>query len=314
MRGWTGLVTLAERQHGVFALWQAVHLGLSPRTVQACVTTRGWQRLHHGVYALPGSAATYSRRLMAARLAIGGESLVCGRGAAHAWGMTEARPFPVEIMVPEGCATTARKGIVVRRSRTLIPADRSFIGPLDLTSPVRSVIDMHRAGLEELTEVAATGVQLGLFSLLELRHRCDLLGICPGVRKMRAVIEGLGLDGKTDSTFERDVRRFLRANGIHPHPGIFDLVIDGFPIARLDMAFPAEQAFIDAEGFGWHSLPSAHRADRVRANDIHNLEWEPVYLTKTEFRETPERCLRQLRQALTRRAPGPTARPATFEG
>lgn len=306
MNTWQRLMRLAYEQHGVFSLSQAIALGLAARTLRDRIEAQGWERLHNGVYLLPGAVPTYEQATMAALLAVrpGRPSmernvLVAGRSAARLWGMTEARPQPVQLIAPFEGSATRRGAIYVIRSRTILEADAASIGPLDLTTPARTVIDLARyAGRDELFEVASMGMQLGLLDPDKVAARLVELLRPPGRSKLHWLLAELSRHGKTDSTFERDVRCWLCDNGFQPYPGVYPLRVEGRLIAMLDIAFLREQVYVEIDGRRFHSDRRAFRHDRVRNNEIAAIGWLGLRLSRDEFEQAPERFLVQLGRTL----------------
>ncbi len=220
--------------------------------------------------------------------------------------MSESRPRPVQLIAPFQGSATDRNGIYVIRSRTLLPTDASSIGPLDVTTPVRTLIDLARyAGRDELFEVASVGVQRGLLSPEQLAARLEEMIRPPGKAKLGWVYAQLRRNGKTDSTFEREARCWLCDNGFHPHPGVYPLRVEGRLIAMLDIAFPPEKVYVEADGRRFHSDRRVFRHDRVRSNEIAAAatDWKGLQLTVDEFEQNPERFLGQLRRILDTRRP-----------
>ena len=312
MNEWQRLIRLAESQHGVFSLTQATQLGLSPRAVQERVHREGWDRSHNGVFRLPGASSTYEQAAMAALLAVRpgratGERgvLVAARSAARLWEMTQARQRPVQLITPFGQPATEREPLYVIRSRTLLPSDATSVGPIDLTTPERTIIDLGRyAGRGELLDTASTGVRLGVLSEDRLAARLAEMLRPPGKPNLHWLLAELAHHGRTDSTFEREAREWLLANGFHPYPGVYPLRIDGRLIAMLDIAFPPDRVYVECDGRRYHSDRRAFHHDRVRDNEIASAapDWLGLRLTKDEYEQAPRRFLRQLTTTLwTRR-------------
>lgn len=315
MTDWERFYRLAEAQHLVIAVRQAEGCGIGRRLLYRRAAREGWGRPHRGVLTLPGAPVTYLRTATEAYLAVrygtaGGTRpdrdtvLVAGRSAASVHGFTERRPTPVQLVRPDGNATTERRGIVVARTATLRPEDHARVGELPVTAPLRTVRDMAvgGAGVPELAEIAARAVQGGRLDVAAIAQVAATLGPRPGRGTLDAVVEILGRDGRTDSCFEREIRSFVCGHGLVPHPGVYPLRVDGVTIAMLDVAYPPEQVFVESDGFGFHSLPSHLRSDHVRANEIvARTEWKPIRVGVQEFRDNPGRFLRQLRDALRSR-------------
>lgn len=315
MDAWAQVLQLAGEQHGAVGVRQAAELGVHPRTLNRRAANERWQRPHRGVLVLPWAPSTYERTATEAYLAMrysttgdgrpGRERIVvAGRSAARVLGLTEARPHPVQLLRLTGCAASERRGIAVRRTLWLPDEDCRMVGRLPVTAPIRTLRDMAAwgAGVPELCEIAARAMQRDTLTVNQLDRAaadCRLLAVG---RTLEGVADVLRRDGKTDSPFEREIRDFVCTHGLVPHPGVYPLEVQGVVIARLDMAYPSELVFVESDGFGFHSLPSQLQTDHVRANEIvARTEWKGVRVGKREFRENPERFLRQLRGALRSR-------------
>lgn len=77
------IAALADRQHGVVALWQLLELGLGRDAIQYRVSVGRLHRIHHGVYAVGYRKLTPRGHRMAAVLAYGPEALAIYDLAAH---------------------------------------------------------------------------------------------------------------------------------------------------------------------------------------------------------------------------------------
>ena len=223
--------------------------------------------------------------------------LVAARSAARLWDMTQARQRPVQLITRFGQYATERGPVYVIRSRTLLESDATSIGPIDLTTPDRTIIDLARyAGRDELLDTASTGVRLGVLGRDRLIARLAEMLRPPGKTNLQWMLAELTRQGRSDSTFEREAREWLLANGFHPYPGVYPLRTDGRLIAMLDIAFPPERVYIECDGRRYHSDRQAFRHDRVRDNEIAAAapDWLGLRLTKDEFEQTPQRFLRQL--------------------
>jgi hypothetical protein len=70
MNAWKRLITLAEAQYGAFSLAQAADFHITERDVQRRTENEGWERLHSGVYVLPGATPSCEQASMGALLAV----------------------------------------------------------------------------------------------------------------------------------------------------------------------------------------------------------------------------------------------------
>lgn len=73
---WMLVALLAERQHGVIALWQLRLLGITDEQVGRRLRREGWRVLAPGVYRRPGVAEAFTQRAAAAILCVAGPTRV----------------------------------------------------------------------------------------------------------------------------------------------------------------------------------------------------------------------------------------------
>ncbi len=112
---------------------------------------RGCEWLHPGVYALPGSAPTHERRVMAALLAAGERSLVARRTALWLMGVADRAPTAVELVVPWDRRRPKLAGVTAFGSTTLLRSDVILLRGLRVTSAARTVCDLAAvAGIGDL--------------------------------------------------------------------------------------------------------------------------------------------------------------------
>lgn len=286
---------------------------MSRRTLQRFVAKHEWERLLDGVLAAPFSESSYERRAMAALLHVCGgaqslkerEILIAGRSAAAILQISERRPHPVILVRPwDGAPRSLVSEVHVVRSRTLVlPRDRTRRRSLDITAPTRTLVDLAaHAGFDELLDVGAAGLQRRLYQPAALTKYLRLLRCPRGLAKLQELAATLEELGTIDSGFEKDVRLVVTAAGMKPVPSTYALVHDGITLGHLDLAYPEVMVYLEADGFGFHALPSQLQRDHVRANEIvARTDWIAVRVTKREWNHHRERFLRQLRQTLERR-------------
>jgi hypothetical protein len=105
----------------------------------------GWQRLYADVYLRSGVSADHFIRCEAAALLLPPGAAIAGRSAAHLFGV-HLIPFgegPVEVAVPGATSLRPREGLVIRR--TGLAADEiTMFGPLPVTTPLRTALDLAR--------------------------------------------------------------------------------------------------------------------------------------------------------------------------
>lgn len=301
MNEWRELARLGARQHAVVTLGQAVGLGLDPRTVRRHAATRGWTRMHPGVWALPGSPRIYERDVAAALLAAGPRSVASQHTASRLLGLTKVNPRPVQLWVPADRAAPRLAGVEARRTKTLLTADVVEWGFLRHTAVSRTLCDLAGEVSEaRLRELVARALQNRVTTLARIDGRLQRLGRPRGAGALRRVLDQL--DGTSSgSQFERGVRGWLQANGLPPHPCLYPIVAeDGVPV-ELDIAYPDEMVYVDCRGFPFHSLPEVLVTDSVRANGVVAAGWLQLVLTQEQYACRDPRFLRQLRGLLEAR-------------
>src|SRR5437764_1139797 len=112
------LAELAERQHGVVALWQLVELGLTRQRVHRWVKAGRLHQLYRGVYAVGHRKLSRQVWIMAAVLAHGPEAVASHRTAAWLWDLLPQRGSDVWITVPAD-GRAKRRGIVLHEVAAL---------------------------------------------------------------------------------------------------------------------------------------------------------------------------------------------------
>jgi len=295
------LALLAQQQHGLVSLRQAVALGLPARTMQDRVQRQGWVRVHRGVYALPGSVRSYERDVAGALLAAGPSAVACRGTATFLVGLSSSQTRPIELMVPAARRARLLPGVVVHRSSTLCTVDVVRRGSLPTTSIPRTLCDLAPSPERHLRELTARALQQRATTISRIAACSERLGLHPGVATLRRVLEQLK-GTSSDSGWERDVRDWLRREGLAPDPRVFPVRAEDDVVCELDIAYPDEMVYVDCLGFPWHSLPMALETDAVRGNGIVAAGWLGLTLTQEQFDQRSARFLRQLRSLLDQRA------------
>ncbi len=110
------LSTVAERQHGLVAIYQADLLGMSRRTWYRLIEGGVLVPVHQGVAAFVGSPPTAERAVMAAVLAAGPRSVAGARSAAWLWDCFDPPAgTPVDVMLRGRPAARTLDGVVAHR-------------------------------------------------------------------------------------------------------------------------------------------------------------------------------------------------------
>ena len=143
------IAALASTQWDLITTSQLTSLGVSGRGIASRVRRAFLRRVAPGVYALPGAATGWHLRAATACVACGPYGVLSHGAAARLWGLDLPRSGRIEITVPHG--HSARKGLVntrVHHSRQLAPAHRTRHAGFLVTTPERTLVDVHLAHVE----------------------------------------------------------------------------------------------------------------------------------------------------------------------
>ena len=301
----TECARIAALQWGVVGRAQARSAGLTPRQIQYRLSTGRWEALLPSVYRISGTPFVVRQRLMAAVLWGGPETVVFRRSAAALWELEGGRDDPPEIASPWQLRHATSK-VRAHRSATLAPADVSRLGPLPVTNPGRTLIDLGGVLEEPALEVALDqALRSGRVSLGPLRDRIEELAPrrLPGLTRLRRMLDERDpARAPADSELETLVHRWLRTHGF-PAP-VFQhwVTLPAHGPARLDFAYPDKLVGVEADSYAWHSGHSAFERDRARIGELASLGWIVIQTTHREIRTRPELPAQRLRRALALRS------------
>ncbi|MGH8885015.1 MAG: type IV toxin-antitoxin system AbiEi family antitoxin domain-containing protein [Egibacteraceae bacterium] len=298
MNAWAKLATVARRHHYVVSGVQAAACGLDPATLWRRATSERWERLHPGVYALPGSAATHERQISAALLAVGGKVAACRQTAAYLWGMTDRVPSVVDLVIPPSRRAPALEGVRALRSRTVTPSDLRCVDGLAVTSPARTICDLAAVILDdhELRLLVLAARRRGVLDLAELRRRHMGLARSRGGTRLARILNELDAE-RPGSIFEHEIRAFVHSHGLVPHPTPLWIPCRDGRTRQVDIPFIDQWVGIDADD-----------GTRVDEDDEKDLElaavgWRIGRLTRPGFQRDRERWLQSLLRLLASSPP-----------
>lgn len=239
----TPLVRLADRQHGVVAIWQILALGLSHTIVARRVRAGRLHRRHPGVYAVGRAGLTQRGEWMAATLACGPYAVLSHDHAAALYRLRRAGPGPIHVTAP-----VARRidGIVCHRARDLRGRPRCVVDGIPVTSIERTALDMA---------VRLSAVRLrSLLEEMQRRDRFDLRLLDGaiarssghhGIGRLRAVLAELAdLPPQLRSGLELLFLEIVRAAGL-PEP-IVNVVVAG---EAIDVHWPEHGIVVEVDSW-----------------------------------------------------------------
>jgi hypothetical protein len=259
---------LSVRQMGTYSRQQLTGIGWTAAAIRHRLEVGSWVIIHPGVYGLAGHADSWHRRLWAAHLHAGPDSILCANTSGRLHGASQAYADRVELMV-DGNKGAAPPGVRWFRRIDVADNDISTMDGLPpLTSPARTVVDLAgqmsvirlRFLIEELvaqkrTSVAAVGVVLS-----RVRRSGK-----PGVRKLTRVLDELGPgDTIARSKLEHLGDDLIALAGlptpVHEHPLPNSVGRVGF----VDRCWPSAKLIVEFDGRKWHDRSQQQLQDADR--------------------------------------------------
>ncbi|MEA2460605.1 MAG: hypothetical protein QOH90_782 [Actinomycetota bacterium] len=283
-------IRLALKQNGVISRAQALDCGLSVSAIQRLLKGEVWIRLHEGVYALNGSDDSVDRKLFAAHLWLGPESVVSHRAAAARHGFDGFDFAPLEFST----TSSRRRGssdVIVHRVKSLARRDVVTIRGIPATGPTRTLLDLGAVSPENRLELALEhALREGKTCIPKLRDQ--LTGAGRGVRgaaKLRRLVDWRGDDyvpagSPAQVVCMQVMRRFRLPRGLNEYE-----IFDGTEfIARPDFYFPEKDMVIEVESWEWHQGRQKLDRDSDRRTALTSRGYRVLTVTMTRLRNDPE--------------------------
>lgn len=279
MDPWPIISDLAAQQYGRVSARQLHAAGMDDSTLSRTAAKQGWQRPLRGVCAPVGAFAVPEGRLAEALLAVGPPALVGGWSAAWLWGLVRTAPTIPELVVPHQRRLN-REGIVIRRSRTLVPADGVFRAGLPVSTVVRLLCDLAALTDDDaLRALLIDARQRRLVDLADVAARAAGMGTAAGMASLRERLAELDRE-YCDSVMEHRLRaRLAKVVGLPPPaPGPFPVQTPD-RLLHVDIAWPDRRVGIEVDGFGSHSQRASLEIDARRHNALQLAGWRVLRAT-----------------------------------
>jgi very-short-patch-repair endonuclease len=277
----------ATQRHGLVTREELAGFGFSPSEIDRRIAAGRLLPYHPGVFVLPGVPVTYEQRLCAAVLAAGPTAAASHRSACVVWDISAAGIYGVQREPPIELTVVTRRhprldGVIVHRSLDLVSAHVSQRRGIDVTNPLRLLVDLGAVvpdflverALDELLiqrRVTVDGVRAMLGRLGRRGRR--------GSGVLRRVLERRALgDAIPDGMLESVMANLLRDYDV-PRPVFqFPLRIGGRS-CRLDFAYPDLRLAIEVDGWSVHGQSAAFQADRARDSELSAMGWQCLRFT-----------------------------------
>ena len=291
---------LAARQHGVASRQQVLDLGFTRREIDGRLARGLWARAAPRVYDVAPAHPDPERALRAALLASGG--LASHRSAGLMHGLIDDRPPRPELLVVEGRRISSLDA-VVHRSRNLDAREITRLDGMACTSIPRTLLDLAHVLREDALDDA---LSRALVSRRTTLTRLDRYLAAPfagrrGAAPLRTSIDGhRDRSGLTQSLLEVLVDRAVVRGKLQPPVRQVPVRIEGERFV-LDLAWPEEKVFVEADGRAFHSTRAQFAHDRHRQNLLVTIGWLPLRYTWRVAKHEPTRIVTQLRTVLDAR-------------
>lgn len=291
------VVRLARRQFGLVTHEQCLALGMAASTIADQLASGAWRMERRGVYVVGGVPPSWEQTLCAVALPFDDCWITHGT-AARLWEMRHAPQVDaIEALRPYG-KSCRLDGVVLRRSRIIVPDDVGRHRRIPVTSRARTIVECSG----RLT-VKQTGKLIDDYKrqdklAIERVRACFARLAGGGRRRLQSVTAALcfripGYDpGESDLELST-LRTIIRA-GLPIPVQQHRMVLDGKRV-RIDLAYPSERVALELQSWDWHGGREAFDDDKARIADLVADGWRGIEITS---RHTADQIVRWISGAL----------------
>lgn len=273
------------------------NLGLTRYRLKRLVRDGAVRLVVRGVYVDSDVVDTMDLRIQAVALVTPATHVVRDRTAAWLHGIDVLSyaehdvPPPVETCALRGHEPSTHGG-VAGRTRDLAAIDIVRIGDLQVTTPLRTALDLGCV-LRRREAMAA----LDAFSRKHSITRAELASEAARFRRRRGVIQLRELialvDARAESARESWMRLAIRDAGLPAPTPQHWVEVDGRPTYRLDLAYPRHRIAVEYDGWEAHRLTPEQKArDSARRGWLRDNGWTVIVVREGDF--TGDRLVRWL--------------------
>lgn len=279
-------------------------LGLSRSAVRRLLATGALRRVLTGVYVAADVADTIPLRVAALARVVAPGHVIVDRTAAWLHGVDTFTveeldlPATIETCALPGRHPTERRDVRGRR-RELLPADVMRLGEVQVTTPLRTALDLG-CRLRRREAFAAINSLAALHDLDAPSCQAAVsqrFGRRRGVRQLRDLVAMM--DPACESPRESWTLLAIRDAGLPAPRQQYWIVVDGIPTYRLDHAYPVQRIVVEYDG-AWHDrTPEQTAADEARRAWLRRNGWTVIVVKRGDFTGARlDGWLRELRAAL----------------
>ena len=279
-----------------------IQLGFGDASLNRLVRTRGWERVHPGVYRLPGQPQDFRQAVVAAQLALPVPSVATAATAAHLYGL-RSQPKSIDLLVGEHDRLKPPNGARLTRTRTLVRQDVTVIDGIRLATTPRMVIDFARTALPpEVRALIIDCRQRRLLSLPDLGARVETMRTVRGKGVVKQLVWELD-ESRCDSVLELMARRLLAAARL-PAPEPAPVAVrTSHRVLHVDIGWPDHRVGLEVDGHAFHSSRSDLERDHRRANALALAGWTVLRVGWGRLETDGNGLVEELRQLLALNRP-----------
>jgi hypothetical protein len=277
------LAQIARRQHAVVSRSQLVEIGLMPPTIDGRVMRGRLHRIHNGVYCLLPPPHTVRQRWIAAVLACGPESALCGSSAGVLQDIADGTGLPAQVRSPARSGR-GRAGIVVHRGE-IDPRDLRIVEGIRCVSADLVLIELApELGEAELEVVLVAAESKGLLKRSRLGELVGDRHGRPGMPKLERL---LTLEPVlVRSGLELLMLPIASLAGVGRPQVNHPITVPGRERPLIvDFAWPGLRMAVEADSQRFHGDWERARADRERDQLLALAGWWCHRFTRDRFRE-----------------------------
>lgn len=294
----TRVVALARAQHGLVRLTQFPEP--DRRRVRHLAARGMLERVATGVYRVSGAPATWVQSLQVGVWALGKESMVSHASAARLHGLDRfEHEHSLEFTVPRSHRNRGLAGSPARVHSTTEreTGDVVRVHGLPVTSPVRTIVDLARAGVTTgmLEAAVDSAARLRLTTIDRIIDRIEAYH--GPARRGLAGLDRVVLTSGGHSVLERRFLQLVRRCGLPmPTPQVVHRH-DGRHVARVDFLFPEQNVVVEVSGGRGHSTASDRAKDARRRNELQQMGRTVLEFTFEDVMEREAYVVRTLRSS-----------------
>jgi very-short-patch-repair endonuclease len=216
------------------------------------------------------------------------------------WGIDGARERKVELWVPSP-RNPRHELVEVHRGTRIDRADRTELGAIRVTTPIRTLIDLSARMEDDRLLAAMEGAfRAKLCSPERLAVRVDTLRTSgrPGAGRLAELLAAR-TGPALESVLEAKLWLLLRRSGLPLPQRQYWVSLPGGRY-RLDFAWPEHRVGLECDGWEHHGTRTAFDPDRARLAEFAAARWRILPVTWHACTREPARVERWLRDSLSR--------------